>query len=133
MLHVANENELKRPLNYHHETEQTLKEEDSLVAKQLKDVADYADLNELKINQKKTKLMLFNSSKTNDCQPEFKIDEVEIEVFKQMTDDLKWHENTTTITKKAFSRLWVLRRLNNKGASKATQVDFYMKQLRSVV
>ena len=140
MLHVANENELERPLNYHQRTEQTLKEEDSQVAKQLKDVADYADLNEMKINQKKTKLMLFNSSKTNDCQPEFKIDGVEIEVVKQMkllgviiTDDLKWHENTTNITKKAFSRLWVLRRLKNMGASKATLVDIYNKQIRSVV
>ena len=93
----------------------------------------------MKINQKKTKLMSFNRSKTNDCQPEFQIDGVEIEVVKQMkllgviiTDNLKWYENTTYITKKPFSRLWVLRRLKNMGASKATLVDVYNKQIRSV-
>ena len=48
-----------------------------------------------------------------------------------ITDNLKWYENTTYITKKAFSRLWVLRRLKNMGASKA--VDVYNKQIRSVI
>ena len=50
-----------------------------------------------------------------------------------ITNDLKWHENTHNITKKAFSRLWVLRILRNMGASKSTLLDVYMKQIRSVV
>ena len=43
---------------------------------------------------------------------------VRIEVVKEMkllgviiTDDLKWQVNTANITKKAYTRLWALRRL----------------------
>ena len=38
----------------------------------------------MKINQQKTKIMLFNTSTTNDFQPEMKIDGIEIEVVEQM-------------------------------------------------
>ena len=53
--------------------------------------------------------MLFNTSTTNDCQPEMSIDGVILEVVKEMkllgviiTEDLKWHENTSYISKKAM-------------------------------
>ena len=84
--------------------------------------------------------MLFNTSTTNDCQPEMSIDGVILEVVKEMkllgviiTEDLKWHENTSYISKKAMGRLWVLRRLRNMGASRATLLDVYCNQVRSVV
>ena len=50
-----------------------------------------------------------------------------------ITDNLKWYENTASITKKAFSRMWILRRLKNMGASRATLKDIYYKQIRSVL
>ena len=50
-----------------------------------------------------------------------------------ISDDLKWHANTTHITKKAYSRLWVLRRLKKMGASRQTLVDVFLKQARSVL
>ena len=84
--------------------------------------------------------MLFNTSKNYDFQPEMKIEGIRIEVVNQMkllsviiTDDLKWHANTANITKKAFGRLWILRRLKNMGASSATLIDIYYKQVRSVL
>ena len=66
----------------------------------------------MKINQKKTKLMLFNPCKKYDFQSEMDLAGIRIEVVKEMkllgviiTDDLKWHANTTNITKKAYTRL----------------------------
>ena len=42
-----------------------------------------------------------------------------------ITNDLKWDENTDFITKKAFSRLWLLRRLKKLGASNEALIDIY--------
>ena len=94
----------------------------------------------MKINQNKTKLMLFNPCKIYEFQPDMYIDGVKIEVVKErkllgvmISDDLNWHANTTHITRKAYARLWVLRRLKKMGASRATLVDVFYKQVRSVL
>ena len=63
---------------------------------QLKEIEEYTITHEMKINQKKSKVMLFNTSRTNDYQPEMEIGGVRLEVVEQMkllgviiTDDLK--------------------------------------------
>ena len=92
------------------------------------------------INKKKTKVMLFNTSIKYDCQPELHINDEVLEVVSKMkllgviiTEDLRWRENTRYITKKAFSRIWILRRLKNIGASRRMLIDTYYKQIRTVV
>ena len=49
---------------------------------QLEELEEYAETNEMKINQNKTKLMLFNPCKMYDFQPEINMDGVRIEVVK---------------------------------------------------
>ena len=85
-----------------------------------KDKEEHASLNEMKINQKKTKLMLFNTSTKYDFHPEMEVNGDVIEVVSKMkllgvivTDNLKWYENTSSITKKAFCQMWIIRRLKN--------------------
>ena len=53
MLYVEKESELIRHLNYHERTEHRLKEGCSEVEQQLKELEDYAETNEMKINQNK--------------------------------------------------------------------------------
>ena len=50
-----------------------------------------------------------------------------------VSDDLRWHENTLFITKKAYSRIWIIRRLKQMGASSQILLDTYYKQIRSVL
>jgi hypothetical protein len=140
VLYVEKESELIRPLNYHERTEHRLKEGCSEVEKQLTELEEYAAIHEMKINQNKTKLMLFNPCKLYDFQPEMIMDGVRIEVVNEMkllgviiTEDLKWHANTRRITKKAYARLWLLRRLKQMGASRPTLIDVFNKQVRSVL
>ena len=134
------EQELQRPLQYHERFEQTLDPVKSQVQVQLNELSKHADTNKMRINHSKTKVMLFNSAKKFDFQPNLVIDEVNLEVVEQMkllgvviTSDLKWDKNTDYITKKAFSRLWLLRRLKKLGASRAALLDIYVKNVRSVV
>ena len=68
------------------------------------------------------------------------IDGVLLEVVKEMkllgaiiTSDLKWHRNTENITKKAYQRLWILKRLKQMGASTESMIDVYAKHIRSVL
>ena len=89
----------------------------------------------MQFNQKKTKLMLFYPCRIYDFPPDMELRGVKIEVVKHMkllvvviTDDLKWH-----ITKKAYSRLWILRRLKSMGESVSILLDVYNKQIRSIL
>ena len=50
-----------------------------------------------------------------------------------MTEDLKWAKNTESISRKCYSRLWMLRRLKRLGASIVDLVDTYIKQIRSIL
>ena len=62
VLIAEREKNLIRPLSYHKRTEHKLKLGCSQVEHKLADIEDHARQNEMKINQKKTKLMLFNTA-----------------------------------------------------------------------
>ena len=139
-LCVDNQAEWKRPLQYHERFEQRLPVQNSLVQEQLNSLAEHAQQNKMRINHAKTKIMLFNSAKKHDFQPELSMEGVKLEVVEKMkllgviiTSDLTWDENTEFITNKAFSRLWLLRRLKKLGASRAALCDIYAKNVRSVL
>ena len=48
-------------------------------------------------------------------------------------NDLSWKSNTEQMTKKAYKRLWIIRRLIRNGATKEDLIDVYIKQVRSVL
>ena len=50
-----------------------------------------------------------------------------------ISSSLKWDENTEYITKKAYSRLWMLRRLKNLGLNKTSLLQVFTMQIRSVL
>ena len=91
----------------------------------------------MKLNLKKTKVMLFNPSKTIDFTPQINVDGNMIDMVEEMkllgitlTSDLKWNSNTQNICKKAYKRLWTLRRLKYHGASQDDMLEVYSKQIR---
>ena len=140
VLSVERNKVWERPLQYHDRTEQVLSAQDSQVQTQLNELSCFAQTNQMKINHKKSKVMLFNTSYKNDFSPELKIDNVLLEVVKEMkllgviiTSDLKWHQNTENITRKAYKRLWILKRLKQLGASTEALTDIYAKHVRSVL
>ena len=50
-----------------------------------------------------------------------------------LRNDLSWKPNTEIMTKKAYKRLWILKRLKRQGASLDDLRDIYVKQVRSVL
>ena len=107
---------------------------------QITKIQEYAEENEMKLNYSKSKFMLFNPTLNFDFVPEFKLDNVDLDTMEEMkllglivTNDLSWKSNTEYMVKKAYSRLWMVKRLKNRGANLADLIDIYQKQVRSTV
>ena len=52
---------------------------------------------------------------------------------RRLTGTLHAYANTQYIIKRAYSRIWILKRLYNLGASQSQMLDVYIKQIRSVL
>ena len=95
----------------------------------------------MEINQKKTNVLLFNFSKTIDFPPELSVGDSDIlSVVSSakllgviINDQLNWEDNTQYITKKASTKMWMLRKLRNLNLDSELLVDFYVKEIRSIV
>ena len=85
--------------------------------------------------------MLFNSSKKYDFMPELSIKPgPNLELVESckllgviIQSNLRWNEKTDFICKRAFDRMWMIRRLKLLGASTKELVDVYAKQVRSIL
>jgi hypothetical protein len=131
-----------RPLpdSYHARTGHALPVENSEVFRQLQETRNYATENKMKINYKKTKVMVFNTCKKWDFMPQLEIEGNQLELAEELKilgvvvrSDLKWSSNSKYIVEKGYNRLWMLRRLKNHGAGHEDLKDVYIKQVRSVL
>ena len=120
--------ERPQPDAYHARTGHVLPPVKSQVYQQIISTEEYARVNEMKINYRKTKVMLFNPCHSIDFQPELEFGGSQLEVMKEVKllgviiqANLKWESNTQNIIKKASSKLWVLRRLKGLGAETSEQ------------
>ena len=88
----------------------------------------------MKINQAKTKVMLFNQSRTIDVLPALVINEdTQLETVDEIKllgvivrNDMKWHSNTRQIISKCYSRMWMLRNLKKYGANEEQMFETYI-------
>ena len=94
----------------------------------------------MQINSKKTKVMIFNTQRKYVFLPKLHIDDKVLEVVEEfkllgivITSDLKWNSNTKNRTSRAYSKLWLLRRLKRLGTPVPELVDSYFKQVRSIL
>ena len=129
-----------QPDQYHARTGHILKPEDSRVYNQLIKTQKYAVQNGMKINPKKTKLILFNPSKKIDFMPKFPFNEENIEIVEKtkllglvISSDMSWASNTENMVTRCNKKLWMLRRLKRLGASVEDLLDVYSKQIRSIL
>ena len=92
------------------------------------------------INTDKTKVMLFNTSKKYDFLPSITIEDNTLEVVESykllglvISSNMRFNENTAYICKRAYARLYLVRRLKKLGASQNILKDVYIKQVRCLV
>ena len=106
VLETQEGNDLTRPFNYHSRLELSLSQSQNKLQETINKLKAYTEGNEMRINKKMTKVMLFNQAIKYDFMPEIKLGDGEfVEAVEQfillgviVTSGLKWHMNTKHIT-----------------------------------
>ena len=135
MMEPIEEKDLIRPLNFHERTEMRIASVYDKMQDQINELQVHARDQNMQINEKKTVTMLFNSSLKYDFVPQIKLENGKIlpnvEQTKilgyLLTSDLKSKSNTDYMIKRAYKKMWILRRLKSLGCP-VPQLINVMKQ-----
>ena len=135
------EAQLTRPVTYRERCGLSLPEDQNGTSAELEKIAAYADANYMKINKAKTKVMLINPKRRAvDFLPEIKIRQEKLEVINEtrlvgviITDDMKWDKQIADMSHRAFTKIWILRRLKSLGATRKSLLLIYYRHIRSIV
>ena len=129
--------ERPKPLAYDERMETKLKDTSNALQLVLNQVEEFAENKQMKINAKKTTVMKFCMSKTKSFPVEIEVDGNFLEVKKEIKilgvivkTNLKWDSNTEFICKKAYKKIWILRRMKCLGLDTFTLVEYYTKEVR---
>ena len=130
-----------RPLVRRSRYELAVPERDNMTTAELGKIMEYAKKHYMKINIKKTKVVMLNPTRRGiDFQPVIKLDGNVLEVIQQirlvgfiLSDDLSWKKNTESLVTRAYNKMWILRRLKALGASKKILRLVYFQHIRSIV
>ena len=92
------------------------------------------------LNQKKTKVMIFNFTENYQFTTRLELSRENLEVVSQakllgviITNDLKWDSNTDYLVKKANSRMQLLRKVASFTKSKEDKKAIYLLYIRSIL
>ena len=129
--------DLPRPLTYRSRTGHILPENKNPMNLQLNNVSEFAEINQMKINQTKTKVMLFNRATSLDFQPSIHIENSLLDVVEEtkllgviVSSNLKWSKHVNYIRRKCFAKMWGIRRIKELGASIKDMLEVYIRQIR---
>ena len=108
---------------FHANTGHVLLPEKSKVFSELENLSEYARVNGMHLNYKKTKVMVFNPCTSKDFLPKFSLDCQEIVMVEQtrflgliLRNYLSWGPNTLHMVECANKKLWFLIRLKSLGS-----------------
>ena len=130
-----------KPLNFSERTEHVLPKTNNLLQSYLDEVEQFVEVNGMKINKLKTKVIKYTRTKVLDFPLEvaFK-DNKNLEVVTHMkllgvmiSDSLKWDMNTDYICQKARGKIWLIRNMKHSGLNQMQLVDAYKKEVRSIL
>ena len=92
------------------------------------------------INEKKTKVMIFNFTDNYKFTTKLSLNDTNLEIVQKtkllgviLTDDLKWSENTRELVKKAYSRMELLRKVASFKPPIDDLKNIYMLYIRSIL
>ena len=129
-----------RPVPWRGRTEHSLPREDNILQDEVDSVVQLSKDRNMTISKTKTKALLFNPLRIYDFSPQLSIEEGSyVDVVEEqkilghiIRSDMKTISNTENICKKAFKRMWVLRRLKALGCPIPELIDVLKQQVISV-
>ena len=106
----------------------------------LNKIACWTDENKMKLNNKKSKAMVFNYTNNYQFSSRVYIEDELIEIIKEtkllgviISDDLTWDLNTAHLVKKANSRMCLLNKLVEFGVPENDLIQIYVLYIRSIL
>ena len=103
-------------------------------------IKEWTDNQKMILNQKKTKVMIFNFTDDYKFTTTLTLDSANLEVVNQakllgviISDDLKWDKNTEYLVKKANSRMELLRKVAEFSTSIDDKKNIYVLYIRSIL
>ena len=129
------------PPTYHNRTGQILQENSNDMQSELDLLQQYCLESKMAINQKKSVCMLFNRALKHDFMPKLNLNQgnplAVVEEMKlvgyQLRTNLRTISNTNYIVRRAWKRMWVVRRLKTLGASEQDLLKVLRAQVLSVL
>ena len=133
-------NNPERPVPYRGRKEQILPRKDNILQDEVDSVLRLSLDRKMQLNPLKTKAMLFNPLRNYDILPQIEAgDGTHIEVVEEhkilgfiLRSDLKTISNTEYICKRAYQRMWILRRLKSLGCAIPELLDVLRQQIISI-
>ena len=120
--------------------QQFLPSENFCGQKNLDAVENWTRENKMKLNVEKTNLMVFNFTKDHQFCSRLYLEGKLLETVHEtkllgtiITSDLKWERNTDMLTKKAYQRMEMLRKLRSFGVKTEDLVTIYVLYIRSIL
>ena len=108
--------------------------------KYLEKISEWTESRKMKLNEKKTKNLIFNFSKKHQFTTSLSVNGVELEAPNEtkllgtiITNDLKWDRNTNELVKKASKRMQILFKAAKFTTSKTDLKDIYITFIRSIL
>ena len=80
-------------------------------------IAEWTENNRMKLNEKKTKVMIFNCSNNYQFSTRLHLNDIQLETVSEthvlgtiISSDLSWHRNTQYLVKRGYARMIILRK-----------------------
>ena len=106
----------------------------------LRKIKEWTENQKMALNEKKTKVMIFNFTDKYKFTTRLQLNNTNLEVVNQakllgviITDDLKWEKNTEYLVKKAYSRMELLRKVAEFTKSMEDKKEIYVLYIRSIL
>ena len=105
----------------------------------LKKISNWTDERQMKLNTEKTNYMVFNFSKKFKFNTRLRLEEQKLDQVHEtkllgliIRDDLSWRANTTELTRRAYSRMLILKKLVKFDVPMNDLVQIYILYIRSL-
>ena len=106
----------------------------------LTSIEDWTEQNKMKLNVKKSQVMIFNFTKEFQFSTRLYMENTLLEIIPQtkllgtiLSSDLKWYANTEMLITKAYKRMMILHKLYSFHISDTDMVNIYVLYIRSIL
>lgn len=102
-------------------------------------ISKWTEENQMKLNCRKSNYMIFNFSKSYQFNTRLEMENNLLSQVKEVcllgvkiSDDLKWHKNTSSLINRCYQRMAILRNLNSFHVPVVEMINIYCLYIRSV-